>query len=72
IVFNLSSREVAAYTHPEVGLLPGFDVAITERLMELVERKFQLNYDAIIRILYLFENRLEDIGETLMESFMPI
>ncbi|CAG8745092.1 21233_t:CDS:2, partial [Cetraspora pellucida] len=46
--------------------------AITERLMELVELKFQLNYNVIIKILYLFEDRLEDIGETLMESFMYI
>ncbi|CAG8809197.1 40486_t:CDS:2, partial [Gigaspora margarita] len=34
--------------------------------------KFQLSYNVIRNILYLFEDRLEDIGERLIESFTRI
>ncbi|CAG8615681.1 3365_t:CDS:2 [Cetraspora pellucida] len=51
--------------------LPDVRVVI-ERLLELINIGFQLNYSIISKIFYLFEDRLEYIGEVLVESFIFI
>ncbi|CAG8663932.1 16985_t:CDS:2, partial [Cetraspora pellucida] len=51
--------------------LPDVRIVI-ERLLELINIGFQLNYSIISKIFYLFEDRLEYIGEVLVESFIFI
>lgn len=46
--------------------------AVKERLTELIDLGFQLNYSIIIDIFHLFEHRLDDIGKILIESFTEI
>ncbi|CAG8559492.1 7773_t:CDS:1 [Scutellospora calospora] len=46
--------------------------AVNDRLVELIDLGFELNYSVIGDILYLFERKLDDIGEILVESFMQI
>ncbi|RIB08413.1 hypothetical protein C2G38_2211725 [Gigaspora rosea] len=50
------------WTRPDVN-------KINERLSEFLELGFKLTYSLICDILQLFEHRLDDIGETLLESF---
>ncbi|CAG8640721.1 15385_t:CDS:2 [Cetraspora pellucida] len=45
---------------------------ISKRLTELLDLGFQLSYSVIGSILYLFEDRLEGIGETLVKSFINV
>ncbi|CAG8513692.1 12866_t:CDS:1 [Cetraspora pellucida] len=45
---------------------------ISKRLTELLDLGFQLSYTVIGSILYLFEDRLEGIGETLVKSFISV
>ncbi|CAG8688127.1 19140_t:CDS:2 [Cetraspora pellucida] len=53
------------WTKPEVK-------AVKERLLELIDLGFKLNYDIIIEIFHLFERRLDEIGKILIDSFKEI
>ncbi|CAG8471364.1 1837_t:CDS:2 [Scutellospora calospora] len=46
--------------------------AIIKRLNELIDLGFKLSYDVIANTLYLFEDRLEHIGEILVDSYLRI
>ncbi|CAG8692075.1 625_t:CDS:2 [Cetraspora pellucida] len=45
---------------------------INERLSEFIELGFRLTYSLICDIFQLFEHRLDDIGEPLLESFSSL
>ncbi|CAG8498629.1 5286_t:CDS:2 [Cetraspora pellucida] len=45
---------------------------VNERLVELINLGFRLDYSVICDILYLFERKLDKIGNILIESFMFI
>ncbi|RIB08415.1 hypothetical protein C2G38_352933 [Gigaspora rosea] len=45
---------------------------INKSLIELINLGFQLNYNVIADVFHLFEHRLDDIGNTLVESFLHV
>ena len=45
---------------------------VKERISELIDLGFQLNYSIIIDIFHLFEHRLDDVGKILIDSFAEI
>ncbi|CAG8555186.1 9308_t:CDS:1, partial [Scutellospora calospora] len=55
----------AEWTLPDIS-------TINKRFTELINVGFHLSYNLIGKILYLFEDRLEDIGKILVESFIYI
>ncbi|CAG8593315.1 18214_t:CDS:2 [Dentiscutata erythropus] len=64
LLFSPSTLSVE-WTLPDVKI-------ITKRLSKLISICFQLSYSIIGKIFYLFEDRLEFIGKSLVESFIRI
>jgi hypothetical protein len=65
ILILLPPAQPLGWTKPDVK-------TVKERLLELIDLGFQLNYSIIIDIFHLFEHRLDDVGKFLIESFAEI